>query len=58
MRDYELPPREESDPYNRDRGQVSQADLIADWRELWLDDGDLGEWEAGQMAWLRQDDAA
>lgn len=54
MRDFELPPREESDPYGRDRGQVSQADQIADHREIWCDlsPDDAGEWELGQMNWL------
>jgi hypothetical protein len=53
VRDYEVPPREETDSYNRDRGQVSQADLIADWREVWGVEGDEESWEARQQRqWL------
>lgn len=56
MRDYELPPREESDPYNRDRGQVSRADLYADlyeWDELVQEHG-IGCWDCEQVKeWLR-----
>jgi len=48
---YGNPPKVESDPHNRDRGQVSQHDLIADWREVWGDEEQ--SWEARQQrAWL------
>lgn len=50
----------EDDPYNvRGRGERSEATVREDYDEVWgsLSDDDAGEWELGQMNWLRDMEA-